>query len=380
MIKISSPISILEFGSTSLRLVVYDKLILNQSLFYENKIKYSRNENFTNSDALTNLVLKVEKNIGQHLNEVFLTIDSSNIRSIDFSMRKIYDKKIVTNEDIDYLINECKNLFKINNKEKEILHTIKSEIIIDDKVIQSFENISQQASKITIELKFIIINKKIFDLIKDLFSKKHISLKKIFCASYIKSLGLINKIGITGYSSFIDIGLKKSSLSIFRENKLLYLNNIHIGGDHITKDISKILKIDYRTAEAKKLKFSKNIKLDTEIENEKLLKKIINSRLEEIVELLFLNCPLIKNKYFNSDLKLFFTGNGSKVLNENLLSFGPEFNFINEMSIIDEEKRGCCDSVIKFNAQNQKEDSSKAIIYRENKGFFERLFNYFTKK
>ncbi len=380
MIKISSPISILEFGSTSLRLVVYDKLILNQSLFYENKIKYSRNENFTNSDALTNLVMKVEKNIGQHLNEIFLTIDSSNIRSIDFSMRKIYDKKIVTNEDIDYLINECKNLFKINNKEKEILHTIKSKIIIDDKVIQSFENISQQASKITIELKFIIINKKNFDLIKDLFSKKHIYLKKIFCASYIKSLGLINKIGITGYSSFIDIGLKKSSLSIFRENKLLYLNNIHIGGDHITKDISKILKIDYRTAEAKKLKFSKNIKLDTEIENEKLLKKIINSRLEEIVELLFLNCPLIKNKYFNSDLKLFFTGNGSKVLNENLLSFGPEFSFINEMSIVDEEKRGCCDSVIKFNAQNQKEDLSKAIIYRENKGFFERLFNYFTKK
>ena len=79
-------------------------------------------------------------------------------------------------------------------------------------------------------------------------------------------------------------------------------------------------------------------------------------------------------------MKLFFTGNGSKVLNENLLSFGPEFNFINEMSIIDEEKRGCCDSVIKFNEHNQKEHSNKAVIYRENKGFFERLFNYFTKK
>ena len=380
MTKISSPISILEFGSTCLRLVVYDKLILNQSLFFEKKIKYSRNENSIDSDLLTNLIIKVEKNIGQHLNEVFLTIDSSSICSIDLSMRKIYDKKIVTNEDINYLINECENLFKINNKEKEILHTIKSEIIIDDKAIQSTENISQKASKVTIELKFIIINKKIFDLIKNLFSKKHISLKKIFCASYIKSLGLINKIGITGYSSFIDIGLKKSSLSIFREDKLIYLNNIHIGGDHITKDISKVLKIDYRTAEAKKIKFSKNKNLDIKIENEKLLKKIINSRLEEIIELLFFNCPLIKNEYFNSELKLFFIGNGSKVLNENLLSFGPEFNFINEMSIIDEEKRGCCDSVIKFNAQNQKQNINKAFIYRENRGFFERLFDYFVKK
>ena len=380
MTKITSPISILEFGSTSIRLVVYDKLIINQSLFFENKIKYSRNENLINSDALTNLIMEVEKNIGQHLNEVFLTIDSSSMYSIDLSMRKIYDKKIVTNEDIDYLINECKNLFRTNNKEKEILHTIKSEIIIDDKSIQSFENISQQASKVTIDLKFIIIDKKIFDLIKDLFFKKHISLKKIFCASYIKSLGLINKIGISGYSSFIDIGLKKTSLSIFRENKLLYLNNIHIGGDHITKDISKILKIDYRTAEAQKLKFSKNTKFDSESEKENLLKKIINSRLEEIIELLFLNCPLIKNKYINSGLKLFFTGNGSKVLNENFLSFGPEFNFIIEMSIINEEKRGCCDSVMKFNLHNQEEHSNNAIIYKENKGFFERLFNYFTKK
>ena len=380
MIKINSPISVLEFGSNNIRLLVYDQLALNQNLFYENKIKYSKDENFFNTDLLTNLIIKVEKDIDQHLNEILLTIDVSSMHSLDFSMQKIYDKKIISNEDIDHLVNECKNLFKINNEDKEILHTIKSEIILDDKVIKNFENISQEASKVTIELKFITVDKEICDFLKDLFFKKHISLKNIFCTSYIKSLGLINKIGISGYSSFIDIGLKKSSLAIFKEDKLLYLNNTHISGDHITKDISKVLKIDYRTAEAQKFKFSKNKKIDSKHEKDQLLEKIINSRLEEIIELLFLNCPLIKNKYINSGLKLFFTGNGSKVLNENFLSFGPEFNFISEMSIINEEKRGCCDSVMKFNVHNQEDHSNKAIIYKENKGFFERLFNYFTKK
>ena len=177
------------------------------------------------------------------------------MHSLDFSMQKIYDKKIISNEDIDHLVNECKNLFKINNEDKEILHTIKSEIILDDKIIKNFENISQEASKVTIELKFITVDKEICDFLKDLFFKKHISLKNIFCTSYIKSLGLINKIGISGYSSFIDIGLKKSSLTIFEDNKLLYINNTHIGGDHITRDIGKILNIDYRPAESKKLKF-----------------------------------------------------------------------------------------------------------------------------
>ena len=37
----------------------------------------------------------------------------------------------------------------------------------------------------------------------------------------------------------INIVLKKSSLTIFKDDKLLYLNNTHIGGDHITKDISR---------------------------------------------------------------------------------------------------------------------------------------------
>ena len=57
-----------------------------------------------------------------------------------------------------------------------------------------------------------MINKNNINIIRTVLLKKHISLKEIYCASYIKSLGLINKLEITGYSSFIDIGLKKSSL------------------------------------------------------------------------------------------------------------------------------------------------------------------------
>ena len=380
MTKITSPISILEFGSTHIRLAIYDKLILNQSLFYEEKIDFTRNENSFENHPIFNLIMKAEKDIGQHLNEVLLIMDSSSIHSLDFSIQKNYDKKIVTNEDISYLINESKQVIKKNNQDHDILHIVKSNIIFDNKSIENTDNISQEVSKANVELKIIMINKKTCDSIKNLFIKKHISLKNIFCTSYIKSLGLINKIGISGYSSFIDIGLKKSSLTIFKDDKLLYLNNTHIGGDHITKDISKVLKIDYRKAEAKKIKFSKNNQFKDNNKDNELLKKIINSRLEEIIELLFLNCPLIKNNLFNSDLRLFFTGNGSRVLSDNLLSFGSEFNFINEMSIVDEGKRDSCDSALKFDAKNKKLQPQKPIVNLENKGFFERLFEYFSRK
>ena len=305
MTKITSPVSIIEFGSTHIRLAIYDKLILNQSLFYEEKIDFTRNENSLENNSIFNLILKAEKDIGQHLNEVLLMMDSSSIHSLDFSIQKNYDKKIVTNDDINYLISESEQVIKKNNQDHDILHILKSNIIFDNKNIEYTDNISQEVSKANVELKIIMINKKTYDAINNLFIKKHISLKNIFCTSYIKSLGLINKIGISDYSSFIDIGLKKSSLTIFKDDKLLYLNNTHIGGDHITKDISKVLKIDYRKAEAEKIKFSKNNEFNNNTKVNELLKKIINSRMEEIVELLYFNCPLIKNNFFNSELSLF---------------------------------------------------------------------------
>ena len=366
---------ILELGSTYARLGIFNKLILNTGLYFEKKIDFTR-DNLNESHKIFNLITDAEKYSGMHLNDLILLIDSSSIYSLDYTIQKNYDKKIITLQDIEYLVNESTNIIKLNNKEKEILHTINTKLIFDDDVVENFQNIKSKVNKVTLELKFIMINKKLCDTLKNLFFSKHIFLKEIFCISYIKSSGLIERLNISGYSSFIDIGLKKSSLTIFKDNKILYLNNISVGGDHITKDISKILNIDYRIAEAKKIKFSKN---NSAKENE-LLKNVINARLEEIIELLFLKCPLIKNNVFKSNLNLYFIGNGSKVLNENLLSFGSEFNFINEMSIIEEGKQDVIESAIKFVSQNEKMQPKKPIINLENKGFFEKLFEYFTGK
>ena len=290
---------ILELGSTYARLGIFNKLILNTGSYFEKKIDFTK-DNFNENHKIFNLITDAEKYSGMHLNDLILLIDSSSIHSLDYTIQKNYDKKIITLQDIKYLINESTNIIKLNNKEKEILHTINSKLIFDDDEVENFQNITSKVNKVTLELKFIMINKKLCDTLKNLFFSKHISLKEIFCISYIKSSGLIERLNISGYSSFIDIGHKKSSLTIFKDNKILYLNNISVGGDHITKDISKILNIDYRKAEAKKIKFSKN----NIAKEDELLKNVINARLEEIIELLFLKCPLIKNNVFKSNLNL----------------------------------------------------------------------------
>ena len=380
MTNISSPISVLELGSKSIKFGVYDNFVLNQSLFYEEKIEFNKNEISIEKIPLKKIIKKVEKDIDQHLNEISLVIDSFSICSLDISIQEYYGKKIVTKEDLSYLINQCKQVIIANNKDKDILHTIVSKIYFDNKIIENFDNIFQEVNNAVLEIKFIMINKKIYNNIKSLFSNEHIHLQNVYCASYIKSLGYINKIGISDLCSFIDIGHKKSSLTIFKNNKLLYIANTHIASNHITKDISKVLNIDLRKAEAEKLKFSKKNKLEINIRENKLIKQIINSRLEEIVELLFLDCPLIKSNILKNDLKLFFTGNGSKVLSNNMLSFGSDFNFISEMTIIDEDKKDCCDSTIKFKSISEHIQPQEDKISLENKGIFERLFEYLSKK
>ncbi len=376
--KILSPISILEYGSTCVRLVLYDQNTINNNLFFEEKIDFTRKENPLDEKKIFSLITNAEKNLDQHLNEIILILDDTSIFSLDLCIQKNYEKKIITNDDIDYLIKECETEIKINNKEKDILHIIKSKIILDDIVIDEIESNSTKSSKVNLEIKFILIDKITYDFFKNLFLKKHISLSSIFCKSYIKSLGLINKLDISGYNSFIDIGLKKSCLTIFKDKTLLYINYTHIGGDYITKDISKILKIDYRQAESKKIKFFKKNNKENIINEDEFLKKIINSRLEEIVEILFLNCPLTINSFSNSNLELFFIGNGSKVLNKNLLSFGPEFNFIKGMAIIDENNYDCCNSAIEFDISSKKIQPKRSLVNIENKGFFEKLFSFFN--
>ena len=103
---------------------------------------------------------------------------------------------------------------------------------------------------------------------------------------------------------------------------MLYINNIPIGGSHITKDISKVLKIDL--LESEKLKKTLNEtdvtfsdvtedqisdkKLNKE-EFKDLLNKIIYARIEEIISMSF------KNNFFFNFLK-----NDEKSILINLLS------------------------------------------------------------
>ena len=387
-------LTIIDYGSSKIRLCVYDKSLPNQKYILDktcNNDFSSIKTNLNDSEKiLQELIHKTEKKINNHVNDAILMLDSSSIFSIDLSIKKKIDYEIIDKKHINYLIQESKNLVQNNSKNFRIIHIIINKYFFDEREFSYIPKKNIKCNTLILEIKFILFPELLIQKITDSFKKIHISLNKIYCSTYIKSLRYLNFFENYKYKVFLDIGYKKTCLALYENSKLLYINNIPIGGSHITKDISKVLKIDL--LESEKLKKTLNEtdvtfsdvtedqigdnKLNKE-EFKDLLNKIIYARIEEIISMSF------KNNFFFNFLKndeksiLIFTGDGSKILNKNSIYLKEEFNIFDEMNFFEESSEQICSSALKYsNLQNFEEVE---FIPKKSKksGFFEKLFYFF---
>ena len=172
------------------------------------------------------------------------------------------------------------------------------------------------------------------------------------------------------------------------------MNSIPVGGNHITSDISQILKLSREDSEILKKSLNKTETIfsdNDEIEkdeivnklelinkdiSEDLLKKVIYARIEEIINLSF------KKINFDQSIKdnnyiLVFIGEGSKILNKNAIYLENKYHFINEMNFYEENVELICRSA--HNILHNNYNNEVNLISKKPKkiGFFEKLFNLF---
>ena len=87
------------------------------------------------------------------------------------------------------------------------------------------------------------------------FKSNFLSIKKIYCTSYIKSYCIKDYFDRYENKFFFDVGYEKSCLVVYCENKIKLVKFFPLGGNHVTKDIAKIFKISILEAE----KIKKNL-------------------------------------------------------------------------------------------------------------------------
>ena len=383
--------TIIDCGSKNLRLGVFDQS--SERIYSSNATITEFDENKSFEKSLNQLIRDAEKKLSTHLVDVNILYDTSKFNFIDLSIKKSFDQPTLISKHYDSLVEEANFIVSENNFKDQVIHIIVNNIIIDGN--KKIEVISEEIKIkfLILEIKFICLNKSLLSIISNKFKKNNLNISNIYCSSYIKSIFYKKNLEIKNNLIFLDIGFERTSALFFNNNKFQFLNSIPLGGNNITKDISKILKLSIEYSENLKIKFNKdekeisleknssnNINLYSEIIKKNisidLLKQIIEARVNEIIELTILN-----NNYFkkiNSTKKqcIVFIGNGSKLI--------PNINSINSKKIFsdliffEENDSKICDAGINYYKSNESY-LTKSKKKPKKTGFFEKFFNLFSK-
>ena len=362
----------IDYGKSAIRATSFNKETKKVENQLELIIKNNQSNDPPNEEELIeDLIFNLEKKNGEYLDEIFLMVDNSNIMLISLSIFKKSDEQILNDNFIKYVIDDAKFEINRNYPNHEIVHSMIKNFFFDEKKFSEIpKNLSH--NKFAIELNFFVYPKFFIENLRKNFAKQNVTIKKFIFSSYSKSIFYLDKISDQKKMIFVDIGFEKTSAFLFEDKKMQKFKILPIGGNHISKDISKILKIEISKANEIKLNFD-NINNNKDLNQDKIefIKKIIFSRTEELLEIstLFLKA--------NDDLKnvkLVFFGNGSKILDS---KFKSDIIFNYDIDLLDENYIDICLSGLNL-VNSEKEFSTNKIDLKDTeKGFFEKFFNLF---
>ena len=381
-------ITVIDFGTSKIRLAIFNKFL--KKIYSQSAKISSINDDDENYFNLKEFIKKSEKNISQHINNLIILFDTKNLLTIDICYKKNLNDIYFIKKNYYEIENEVLKFIEKNYPDYKIIDVVRSSLTLDGIEIDEFPN-KKKVKSLLVELKILCTNKKSHDDIINKFKSENLNVINLFFTSFLKSRYYSKQFEKDNILFFLDIGWEKSSLNIILNEKLLYCKNIPIGGNHITKDISKIFKIDLQSAENLKLSFfetneefsfnsknsTSNFNLIREINSKQIsidtLKKVILARSEEIINLSFSEFELIKKIFKINTSKLILMGDGSKLFNQNHFHLENKFNF-SEICYYDEMD----DEICSLGAKYFLELKNKTIENPKKSGIFEKFFNLFN--
>ena len=383
--------TIVDLGSQNLRLGVFDQ---NSKNIYSSKQKINNSyDNASFEKSLNALVRDAEKNLSSHIENVVILYDSPKFYSLDISIKKNFDYDISIKKVYHDLIKEAHFFVSQNNYKDQIIHLVVNHIIVDE--FKELEKVVDdlKIKSLILEIKFICLNKNILDNLSNIFKKNNLNILNLYCSSYVKTICFKKKFEEEGSLFFIDVGYERTSILAFDKHKLMFFETIPLGGNNITKDISKVLKLNLNYSEDLKVKFNEDEKhgfFNKASQNEinpysvmleknisiGLLKNVIKARIDEIVELVINKNGNFEKLKFQKKPNLIVFGGGSKsLLNDNNLNLKSKFS---DLIFFNENDTVICESGLFY---NKREDSDILLVKKSIKkeGFFEKFFNLFAK-
>ena len=388
----------LDLGSSKIRIAAFDKLNQEEIINIEKNCISSlkRNElNLSNTEnKIDEIIFDLEKNTGVYLRNINLLLDTQQTLRVSLSVSKNFEGKKIKKTEVEYLIQDAKQQILKSYFDHSIIHIISTNYKLDD---QNYNHppLDIECNKLSFDVIFICFSKEIITKIKNLFHKHEISIDQILCSSYVKSLNYKEQFSYYNNIAFIDVGYEKTSIIVYSSNQLNVFETLPVGANHITKDLSKVLKISEPKAEIIKNSLNEFVSLSKSNENLnifksefledfndkdaslKLINDIIYARVDEILNLSLKSIKL--NNKFNeiNKFKIVLFGGGSKILDNKNINIKEIIPIFDEITFFEETTQSICESGLKVNQGINNQEV--LIIQKKPKkvGFFEKLFYFF---
>ncbi len=288
------------------------------------------------STAIKDAVLLSRSSCDVEIDETYVTISGMNTRSIRSKGATNIPSGHITSNDIKLVLTRA--LYEVQiSPDYEAIHVIPLYFTVDDN--NSIENpLNINGSRLEVYANIIMAKKTALVNVRNALKKANLEDINYVLAPYATSIATLDSDNKKLGSMVVDLGGSTSEFAVFQNKAMTFNDVVPIGGDHLTNDISMILKTPLNSADDIKKRYaslipiadaddhpSEKIKvplLGNESVNEEVsldyIQKITHARVEEI--LILVQQKLLNSGLYNSVNTIILTGGMSKIPGIELLA------------------------------------------------------------
>ena len=199
------------------RFEIYLLDIKNYKNIYQEEFKFDEDSEKIDfnllSEFLENNIFKIEKLAGNFVNNINVVIENKSILTSDISIKKKNYYGEITNEVLESMLTDIKDLFIENYNEYKLVHMIINKYTIDG---ISYSSLQDQISndEICLEIKLILISNLIIFQIENILKKYQIQVNNYLEKGYVKDFFQDKKLDISQMSYKLKNGMNNNEVRI----------------------------------------------------------------------------------------------------------------------------------------------------------------------
>jgi hypothetical protein len=165
------------------------------------------------NEFLENNIFKIEKLVGNFVNNMNIVIENKSILTSNMSIKKKNYTGEITDILLESMLTDVKNLFKENYNQYKLIHMIIDKYIIDGVSYSSLQN-KISNDEICLEIKLVSLSNLITLEIENILKKYQIQVSNFLDKRYVKDFFFDKKLDISQMAHNLKNGMNKNEIQI----------------------------------------------------------------------------------------------------------------------------------------------------------------------